>query len=204
MFSQNTRARDRAGASQEEANQPLLSSQDDTIFAVDDDFDEESSALNEPTPKPEHGVRFQEEVQVIAPPLRSTTSSREAGASWCAAKLVKHSLLPEFEADTDELDDSELVRIRPVSTRLRDDRRMPLLVGLVETSAVRRSVDASIPLYNGNGNHSQGEPIDIDEVAAQRIAGGNMVDSIANMANSILGAGSCRSTVITDRRLILP
>ncbi|KAJ8696883.1 hypothetical protein PTI98_006709 [Pleurotus ostreatus] len=188
MFSQNTRARDRAGASQEEANQPLLSSQDNTIFAVDDDFDEESSALNEPTLKPEHGVRFQEEVQVIAPPLRSTTSSREA----------------EFEADTDELDDSELARIRPVSTRLRDDRRMPLLVGLVETSAVRRSVDASIPLYNGNGNHSQGEPIDIDEVAAQRIAGGNMVDSIANMANSILGAGSCRSTVITDRRLILP
>ncbi|KAF4598632.1 hypothetical protein EYR38_007038 [Pleurotus pulmonarius] len=173
MFSQNSRARDRAGGSQEELNQPLLSTQDHTIFAVDDDFDDESSALNEPTPKPEHGVRFQEEVQVIAPPLRSTTSSREA----------------EFEADTDELDDSELASIRPVSTRLRDDRRMPLLVGLVETSAVRRSVDASIPLYNGNGNHSQGEPIDIEEVAAQRVAGGNMVDSIANMANSILGAG---------------
>ncbi len=117
---------------------------------------------------------------------------------------TEYSPLPEFEADTDELDDSELASIRPVSTRLRDDRRMPLLVGLVETSAVRRSVDASIPLYNGNGNHSQDEPIDIEEVAAQRVAGGNMVDSIANMANSILGAGSCRSTVITEHRLILP
>lgn len=120
-----------------------------------------------------------------------------------AARHSKYSLLLEFEADTDELDDSELARVRPVSTRLRDDRRMPLLVGLVETSAVRRSVDASIPLYNGNENHSQDEPINIEEVAAQRVAGGNMVDSIANMANSILGAGSCHSTIMTEHPLIL-
>lgn len=76
--------------------QPLLnSSQEDlpngsgrpgnVLFTVDDDDDDEfheSSALDgEPSgSRPEHHtVRFQEEVQVIGPPLRSTTQSREAG-----------------------------------------------------------------------------------------------------------------------------
>ena len=76
--------------------EPLLnSSQDDlpnssggsrsgnVLFTVDDDDDyPESSALDgEPSAhKPEHHtVRFQEEVQVIGLPLRSTTQSRETG-----------------------------------------------------------------------------------------------------------------------------
>jgi len=33
---------------------------------------------------------------------------------------------------------------------------------------------------------------DLDEIAAKRTAGGGMFDSIANMANSILGAGKFR------------
>ena len=75
-----------------------------------------------------------------------------------------------------------------------DDQRMPLLVGLFDSSASRRSIDnPSLPLRgldsNGNcvviGDHT----IDLDELAAKRTSGGGLMDSIANMANSILGAG---------------
>ena len=47
----------------------------------DDDYPESSALDGEPlTHKPEHHtVRFQEEVQVIGLPLRSTTQSRETG-----------------------------------------------------------------------------------------------------------------------------
>lgn len=54
------------------------------IFAVNDEDDlEDSSALGDtdsPTHKSGHSVRFQDYVQVIGPPLRSTIQSREAGA----------------------------------------------------------------------------------------------------------------------------
>lgn len=75
-----------------------------------------------------------------------------------------------------------------------DDQRMPLLVGLFDSSASRRSQDnPSLPLSgvdsNGNcvviGDHT----FNLDELAAKRTSGGGLVDSIANMANSILGAG---------------
>lgn len=61
----------------------------DVVFSVDDDDAEdeyvEASALDHvespksPRSKSGHTVRFQEEVQVFAAPLRSTTESREAG-----------------------------------------------------------------------------------------------------------------------------
>ena len=75
-----------------------------------------------------------------------------------------------------------------------DDQRMPLLVGLFDSAASRRSLDDPLlPLRgidtNGNtvaiGDHT----FDLDELAAKRTSGGGLVDSIANMANSILGAG---------------
>lgn len=66
---------------------------------------------------------------------------------------------------------------------------MPLLVGLLDSSA-RRSLDVSIPLHQGNGNGtSYGNEIDLETLAAKHSTGGGMVDSVANMANSILGAG---------------
>lgn len=71
---------------------------------------------------------------------------------------------------------------------------MPLLVGLVD-SAARRSLDISLPLH-GNGS-SQESHVDLDELAAKRVAGGNLLDSIANMANSILGAGAARSNTVS-------
>ncbi|KAJ6593914.1 AAAP amino acid permease [Mycena capillaripes] len=67
---------------------------------------------------------------------------------------------------------------------------MPLLVGLFDSSASRGRVDASVPLRRTNGEEvSQQEDVNLEELAAKRIAGGGLFDSIANMANSILGAG---------------
>jgi solute carrier family 38 (sodium-coupled neutral amino acid transporter), member 11 len=72
-------------------NQPLLDGSredqsiltDNVVFAIEDDDDQETSALEEirPGPKEDHSVRFQDEVQIIAPRLRSTLESREAGVS---------------------------------------------------------------------------------------------------------------------------
>lgn len=63
---------------------------------------------------------------------------------------------------------------------------MPLLVGLVESSAVRRG-SQDIPLV-GHGFASNGDA-ELTELAIKHTAGGSMLDSVANMANSILGAG---------------
>lgn len=62
---------------------------------------------------------------------------------------------------------------------------MPLLVGLFESSAARRSMDTP-----GSHEMSGENGYNLDEIAAKRMAGGGMLDSIANMANSILGAGN--------------
>lgn len=80
MFSQPSRKKDSHGASE-----PLLSrTQEDLvaeereIFAVEDSDDEDSALHRDRTP---HTVRFEDHVQVIGPPLRSTINSREAGQS---------------------------------------------------------------------------------------------------------------------------
>jgi sodium-coupled neutral amino acid transporter 11 len=49
-------------------------------------------------------------------------------------------------------------------------------------------MDGSLPLHE-NGTSGNDE-VDLEEMAAKRIAGGGMIDSVANMANSILGAGN--------------
>lgn len=93
-----------AGAAHDE--QPLLNGSEEdlhhpasgsVLFSVDDDDEDyaEISALDaqdaeSPVPKSGHSVRFHEEVQVIAPPLRSTAESREIGAY--AFKYVIRSL----------------------------------------------------------------------------------------------------------------
>ncbi|KAF7321305.1 Aa-trans domain-containing protein [Mycena kentingensis (nom. inval.)] len=154
-----------------ETTQPLL--QDDrTVFRLDDDEDDdgnESSAL-EPDRR---GVRFEERVQVIAPSLRSMTSSRET----------------EFDQDPDEIDESQGLELETRIPRGYREQQMPLLVGLFDSSASR---DVSVPLLPVNG----AEPhlttsINLEDIAAKRVAGGGLLDSIANMANSILGAGAC-------------
>ena len=61
-------------------------------------------------------------------------------------------------------------------------------MGLMDSSAAQRTPDTTIPMYD---SESQGTSPDFDlsEVASKQHAGGGMLDSVANMANSILGAG---------------
>ena len=67
---------------------------------------------------------------------------------------------------------------------------MPLLVGLLDSSHVQRGLDGSLSLStNGNGTPDGGD-IDLEELTSKSQRGGGMFDSIANMANSILGAGA--------------
>lgn len=70
----------------DEAYQPLLNNDDeDVLFSGADDSDDDiqvPARLPDPsTSKPSgRSVRFEEDVQVIAPSLKSTTASREAGS----------------------------------------------------------------------------------------------------------------------------
>jgi len=165
------------------------------LFAIDDDNDEqETSALDDGPShrrgKADQAVRFQEHVQVIAPSLRSTLESREAGTSSRAFAFgVGHHgyFYSEFDLDSDELDyDGVAQASLERGMRRSREQSMPLLVGLLDTSAVRRSLD--IPLgVEGDPTYSD---IDLEELAAKQAAGGGMLNSIANMANSILGAGA--------------
>ena len=97
----------------------------------------------------------------------------------------------EYELDSDELDGIALSQLqggrpeRGGSGRGRGEQAMPLLVGLMDASSVRRGVD--VP-----GEECYPTRIDLEELAAKRTAGGGLLDSIANMANSILGAGVCQ------------
>ncbi|KAF7967855.1 hypothetical protein HWV62_32864 [Athelia sp. TMB] len=176
MFGRSSRPKETEG----ESAQPLLSrsrenlvQEDQVIFALEED-DEYGRASHELEfeERPEHHVRFQEEVQVIGPPLRSTMQSREA----------------EFELDSDEIDDEAAVHLDseqlPTARSGRRDQRMPLLVGLFESSA-RRSLENALPMQSTNGI----EDAELEEIAAKRSSGGGILDSTANMANSILGAG---------------
>ena len=70
------------------------------------------------------------------------------------------------------------------TSRGHTDQSMPLLVGLFNSSAARRSMDAP----NGHELSTVGQ-YDLEELAAKPSAGGGLLDSVANMANSILGAG---------------
>ncbi|EIN11827.1 amino acid transporter [Punctularia strigosozonata HHB-11173 SS5] len=176
-----------SGPDEGEARQPLLDDgeHDNVIFNVGDDEDSDGARtpdrdlLHEEHSKRNGHVRFQEEVQVIAPPLRSTLTSREI----------------EYEQDSDVLNDHDLEQLEATPGSHRQGRRgeqaMPLLVGLLDTATVRRSLDGSLSVNGtGNGPATEGlEGVDLDELAAKRTAGGGLLESVANMANSILGAG---------------
>jgi sodium-coupled neutral amino acid transporter 11 len=192
MFGQSNRHERRT----EEANEPLLADSDNlvddqTIFKLDSDDEDESSALNHTGDRRDHTVRFEEHVQVIGPPLRSMLASRETGEYVIQFFLCLLNIILEFEQDTDELDESnDLEDVQVRVPRGYTDSTMPLLVGLFDSSASRGRVDASVPLRRTNGEpETQQTDVDLEELAAKRIAGGGIFDSIANMANSILGAG---------------
>lgn len=206
MLGRGSRPSSRLG----EASQPLLNSSredlsapasnhGDVLFSAHDEDDFEHSALDGPDPdsretKAERSVRFQEDVQVVGPPLRSTYQSRETGALvsrslTCRTPTFYDAALIAYELDPDDLDDASLAHIdaeQQVSgSRRQRDQSMPLLIGLADSSSVRRSLDDSIPLAEAYHN---GE-VDLEELAAKQHSGGGMLNSIANMSNSILGAG---------------
>jgi sodium-coupled neutral amino acid transporter 11 len=94
---------------------------------------------------------------------------------------------------------------------------MPLLVGLADAVEVRRNPDLPLHTFsNGqtgramvNGrvvldNEDPAERVDITELAAQQHKGGNMLDSMFNMANSILGAGKHLRERTVSKRLNTP
>ncbi|KAG2150479.1 amino acid transporter [Suillus clintonianus] len=186
MFASNSRARE--ATADGEARQPLLNASHEdvsadsnhVVFSVDDE-DSESSSVEPWTAvqRTEPSVRFQEEVQVIGPPLRSTIQSREA----------------EYELDSDDFDDASLADIQREQRRSRGaprrERTMPLLVGLMDASAARRTPDTIIPMYEaGNMENREGlRNMDLDDLAEKQWSGGGLLNSVANMANSILGAG---------------
>ncbi|CAK5265775.1 unnamed protein product [Mycena citricolor] len=164
--------------------EPLLQqengSDDSTLFQLDSDEERDpgSEDLHEPA------ARLEDDARVIPPSLRSMTSSRETGAVPVRRSFVGHPRRTEFEQDTDEIDEDELPS-RPAG------RSMPLIVGLFDSTRSRGPVDVSVPLLAQNGEMlpSSVETEDLEELAAKRLAGGGLLDSIANMANSILGAG---------------
>jgi len=99
----------------------------------------------------------------------------------------------EYELDDDALDGDSLEALRTPHrqrgaghahsrmTSRGGEQHMPLLVGLVDASAYR-SPDTP---------RGASMDIDLELLAAKRAErGGGMLDSIANMANSILGAGA--------------
>jgi sodium-coupled neutral amino acid transporter 11 len=68
---------------------------------------------------------------------------------------------------------------------------MPLLVGLIDSAHARTASleGVAFGLSSRQGGSDENNDIDLDELAAKTHAGGGLLDSIANMANSILGAG---------------
>lgn len=170
------------------------------IFSVADDEDEVEEQSNgdayiegpgeDESHDQRRSVRFQEQVRVIGPPLRSTLQSREIGEHLklkCLTSISDRCFrIPEYELDTDELDEHSLTQLENELSAGHDrtgsgDQSMPLLVGLMDSAAARRSIDLS--------DGDVGSEVDLEGLAAKRTAGGSMIDSVANMANSILGAG---------------
>ncbi len=77
---------------------------------------------------------------------------------------------------------------------------MPLLVGLLDSASARRSQDGTLQLeQRGATGDDWSDNVDLEELAAKRTAGGGMLDSVANMANSILGAGMTFMIVMVSR-----
>ena len=96
--------------------------------------------------------------------------------------------MKEFDLDSDELDDADhsiISQFHLEGSERHGDQRMPLLIGLAD-SARRPSNEGS---FDRPGILSSGVDLEFDPSPSGKASGGNMVDSVANMANSILGAG---------------
>ncbi|GJJ06060.1 hypothetical protein Clacol_000248 [Clathrus columnatus] len=153
-----------------EDTRPLLNDEEH-IFTVDnDDDDDDIQVIGRDTNGTSHEHRNEPALiddRSVPPPLKSMVQSRET----------------EYDLDNDELEGSPTTHL----PSHRDPQTMPLLVGLIDSAQARRtSLDSpEIALI------SQGisEEVDLEELAEKRLSGGGLLNSIANMSNSILGAG---------------
>ncbi|KAF8332651.1 transmembrane amino acid transporter protein-domain-containing protein [Cantharellus anzutake] len=141
---------------------------DRTLFSVGDDDDDDtplaqSHLINHPSRATSRSDELTPYEYMIPPTLRSTVQSREA----------------EFDLDTDEIEDPRMVVPDPVR-----NQDMPLLMGLVQSSA---RLSTEIPLHTFNGQANQCEEAENTQIKIGKTGG--MLESIANMANAILGAG---------------
>ena len=93
---------------------------------------------------------------------------------------------PEFDLDSEDLDDGTYVPTAPDQ----EDQRMPLLVGLLDSTHIQRSQDGEILLTHSGQSRGEVDE-ELEGIIAKGKHGGGMLDSVANMANSILGAGQC-------------
>ena len=122
-------------------------------------------------------------------------------ASYICALIIVLSIIrifTEFDLDSDVLDPEDVPNNSNATSQ-----SMPLLVGLADASAIRRNPDLPLhTLSNGvvgagmvNGrvvyddDEDPASRVDLAELAARQHSGGNLLDSMFNMANSILGAG---------------
>lgn len=125
----------------------------------------------------------------------------------------------EFELDSDDLDGRAISQLevdqhhsRSSSRSHRSSRRpggrddgeqsMPLLVGLLDSASARRGPDGTLQVEMSNGYDPEDE-VDLDALAAKQDSGGSLLDSVANMANSILGAGEFTSSRVVTFSLII-
>ena len=110
---------------------------------------------------------------------------------------ARASYFTEFEHDSDELDDAAIAQLEHLSPpggrgngrRGRREQTQPLLVGLLDASSVRRADDVQEMDFDPI---ERSDPADVEELAKLQHAGGGLANSIANMANSILGAGALK------------
>jgi solute carrier family 38 (sodium-coupled neutral amino acid transporter), member 11 len=178
----------------EEASIPLLESagfnDDNVIFSLHDDDDDDDNFHSALDASETNGHAHRQELSSapsVALPLRSTITSRETGTCVHQSTATCTDRLQEFEQDTDDLDDEALGQLHAAPASLAPGSQdMPLLVGLVDASN-RRSLDTPLRRVNFEDD---GPDIDLEELAAKGAAGGGLLDSIFNMANSILGAGT--------------
>lgn len=100
--------------------------------------------------------------------------------------IAKAHVELEFDLDSEDIEDGTYVPTVPAQ----DDQRMPLLIGLLDSTHIQRSQDGSM-LLTSNGQSQEEIDEELEGLLAKERNGGGMLDSIANMANSILGAGWC-------------
>lgn len=139
---------------------------------VDDNDDSDSAVLTTARSSPIPPAVTESASSASASPLR-----RDSSDYYPPLPIKSHtsSREQEFELDDDELDDS--------------DGDGPLLEGLLHTTGTRRASSDSRRPKAGDEEQTAGEGLDDEPLPEWLSKGAGVLAGIANMSNSILGAG---------------